>query len=106
MFTAHGAKRQITQDEAAQAAADLGLLLSSCRTPDDVKGAFRVQLRAVHPDTGGPVQDSSERIRVLGTARDTLNAWLEGQPKPDCKECRGTGYVWSKMAVKPCSRCG
>lgn len=106
MFTLpSAAPRKVTQDDAHRAAATLGVDLSGRTAPDQVRTAFRVCLRAVHPDTGGEEGAAADRIKQLGTARDTLLAWLAQAPKVECKECRGTGYVWGRFAVQPCSRC-
>jgi hypothetical protein len=107
MFSSPGAtKRKVTQDDAQRAAATLGVDLTLRTTPEDVRKAFRVCLRSVHPDAGGDQGAAAERIKQLGAARETLLAWLERAPKADCSECGGRGFVFGRWGAKPCSRCG
>lgn len=110
MFTPPSAtERPVTQQEARRAADELeipqGMPLSDL-TELAVQTSFRARVREAHPDAGGDAAAAPERLAELRAARDTLLRWLEQAPKADCRECGGTGYVWSKLAVKPCSRCG
>jgi predicted Zn-ribbon and HTH transcriptional regulator len=112
MFTPpSAAERRVTQSEAERAwdvlsnCGPFKLVQAHARHPlrgfaAEVNHAFRLRLREVHPDAGG---DAAAALRA---ARDTLLRWLEQAPKADCKECGGSGFVFGKLAVKPCSRCG
>lgn len=108
MFTPSRApERQVTQDEAERAAKVLAAGPLNRLTAEDVRTYFRSAIRMVHPDAGGgDAAAAPDRLKELRAARDTLMRWMEGQPDPKCKECRGTGYVFGRVAVKPCSRCG
>lgn len=110
MFTPpSAAERPITQDEAERAAKVLQLgrwIFTTPTTAEDINKTWRARVQEVHPDAGGDAAAAPERLAELRAARDTLLRWLEQAPKADCKECGGTGWVWSKLAVKPCSRCG
>jgi hypothetical protein len=113
MFTPpSAAERPVTQQDARRAADELEIPQSmalSDLTELAVQTSFRARVREVHPDAGGDAAAAPERIAELRAARDTLLRWLEGQPKADCKECGGTGYVWRRkgaMVVQPCLRCG
>lgn len=112
MFTPPRATaRKVTHEELQRAIELLGLPRSLLEAPPgaagDVKRAFRVCVGQVHPDKGGSRASAAGRIEALRAARDTLLAWLDTAPQPDCRECRGTGFVRSGFGgVKPCSRCG
>jgi aspartate/methionine/tyrosine aminotransferase len=107
MFTPpSAAERPVTQQDAVQAARMLGVMYLANATPGQVRNQFRLKLQEAHPDAGGDAAAAPERIAELRAARDTLLRWLEQAPKADCRECGGTGYVWGKLALKPCSRCG
>jgi hypothetical protein len=110
MFTPpSAAERPVTQQDAEHAWKLLNRGpwgLKAIGEADDVQRAFRARLREAHPDAGGDAAVAPKEIAELRAARDTLLRWLEQAPKADCKECGGTGYVWSKLSVKPCSRCG
>jgi hypothetical protein len=106
MFTPpSAAEHPVTQQEAEHAAWDLGILATDA-SADDVQRAFRARVRDAHPDAGGDAGGAPERIAELRAARDTLLRWLEQAPKAGCRECGGSGYVFGRLAVKPCSRCG
>lgn len=109
MFTPpSAAERPVTQQDAAQAAKVLQLGPWFFKVPgvaEDVQRLFRAGVRAAHPDAGGDAAAAPEKLAELRAARDTLLRWLEQAPKADCRECGGTGYVWGKLSVKPCSRC-
>lgn len=105
MFTAPSTpEREVTQNDVEKAAAVLGVSTAAL-SAECVKEAFRVKLREAHPDAGGSREDAADQIKALGAARTSLIRWLESAPDPKCA-CRGTGYVFGRFAVKPCTRCG
>lgn len=86
------------------AAALLGVAANA--SPDDVRAAYRVAVKASHPDTA-PVSAIEPSIDELRRARDLL---LE--PAPDvnegdesiCKSCGGTGRIGVGFGT-PCPVC-
>jgi hypothetical protein len=106
MFTSPSAAERPVARQEAECAADVLGMRDVPLTGPVIRQFYRALLQDAHPDAGGDASKAPERIAELRAARDTLLRWLEGQPKAGCRECGGSGYVFGKLAVKPCSRCG
>ena len=96
----------ITRDEAEKAAELFGLQLAALTDPTPVLKAFRLSIRAAHPDTGATPDEAAELIDSARDARLVLIRWIDQLPATSCAQCGGTGHVnVGKWSARPCSRC-
>lgn len=97
-------RKLITRADAERAAAVLCVKIEDV-TSDSVGAAFRMTVRALHPDRGMGHPDAAERIKEAKDARDLLQRWVRAQPDAMCVLCRGSGHVRRGMGSSHCPRC-
>lgn len=101
-------QKPIQRDQAEKAAEVFGLSVDGLEE-DDVVSAFRLMVRAAHPDTGAKPDESAKLISVARETRAILLRWLSEQPDPECAQCDGSGWVPAGNGrVRACTnpRCG
>lgn len=99
-------QRPIERSQAEKSAELFGLDLDGM-VEADVLRAFRLHVRAAHPDTGAEPAEAAELIMSARKARGVLLRWLLEQPDALCAQCGGSGWVNAGNGrVRPCSRCG
>lgn len=81
-------------------------------TDDDVRGAFRAQMKAYHPDTTTAAMDPArpEQPQIVWTAdsiKEARDALLNRRNVDDfaCKTCKGTGTVRYRLGTRACVPC-
>ena len=81
-------------------------------TDDDVRRAFRSQMKLYHPDTTTDAMDPARhpQPQIVWTAdslKEARDALLNRRNVDDfsCKQCRGKGMVPARMGSKPCGAC-
>jgi hypothetical protein len=73
-----------------------------------VRAAFAIAVRMCHPDHGLSTWPASRgpppSMEDLKKARDVLLAEIEARARPDCPDCRGSGWVAEGFKKMRCRR--
>lgn len=73
-------------------------------TPEEVRAAFAVMVKASHPDTRGMHVGPQHTMATLQKARNLLLNTTVSQNNA-CKLCRGAGIVKSRIGATRCVAC-